>query len=61
LAEKKLNLEKSQRETMAAGSQVDYLRQQIQEAKDERDQLSKEFENLMRQPFFKKENEKNNH
>ena len=46
---------------MAAGSQVDYLRQQIQEAKDERDQLSREFENLMRQPFFKKENEKNNH
>jgi len=61
LSEKKITLEKSQRETMAAGSQVDYLRNQIQEAKDERDQLSREFENLMRQPFFKKENEKNNH
>lgn len=45
---------------MAAGSQVEYLRDQIQEAKTERDQLSREFDNLMRQPFFKKETEKNN-
>lgn len=60
LSEKKMMLEKSQRETMAAGSQVEYLRDQIQEAKNERDQLTREFDNLMRQPFFKKETEKNN-
>lgn len=39
LQERKIGLERSQRETESAGSQIDYLRQQIQEAKDERDQL----------------------
>jgi TolA-binding protein len=53
-------LEKSQRDNISAGSQVDDLRDQIQEVKNERDQLSREFETLMRQPFFQKETEKNN-
>jgi hypothetical protein len=53
-------LEKSKRETIAAGNEAEFLREQIIEAKNERDQLTREFDNLMRQPFFKKETEKNN-
>jgi len=59
LSDKKVELEKINRETMQAGSQIDYLKEEIKEAKNERNLLQKEFDNIMKQPFFKKENDQN--
>ena len=48
------------RETASAGNQIDFLKDEIAIAKNERNQLQKEFDLIMKQPFFKKENDQNN-
>ena len=58
LTQKKIQLEKTHRETNTAGQQIEYLRDEIQEIKNERNQLSNEFDNIMRKPFFAKEFDK---
>ena len=58
LTQKKVALEKTHRETNTAGQQIEYIREEIQEIKSERNVLSNEFDNIMRKPFFAKEFDK---
>ena len=60
LSNKKQLLEKQHREKMQAGSQVEDLQDEINNVKKERNQLQREFDNIMSQPFFKKELDSNN-
>lgn len=58
LTQKKVALEKTHRETATAGQQIEYIREEIQDVKAERNVLSTEFDNIMRKPFFAKEFDK---
>ena len=54
-------MEKHQRETSAAGDKIDYIKEQIEEARREKNKLEEECQNLMRTPFFKKEADNSNY
>ena len=47
LSERKIHLEKTNRQTKQAGSQIDFLREQIKEVRNERDVLQGEYESLI--------------
>lgn len=53
--EHKTSIEKIQRDNEGAGSQLDYIQQQIKEVKEERDRLWEELEQVSKVPFFQKE------
>ncbi len=58
LSERKLHLEKINRQTKDAGNQIDYLRQQIQDVRKEIGALNDEQERLTSQPFFREDKNK---
>jgi hypothetical protein len=47
--------------TSADGDKVAYIKDQIEEARREKNKLQEEFQNLMRTPFFKKEADNSNY
>jgi chromosome segregation ATPase len=52
-----LRLQKECRAFEEAAKQSEYLVKRIEETKDEKERLQKEFENVTRQPFFKRESD----
>ena len=50
-----MEIERIQRENKGAGSQLEYLREQINEVEQERESMQRELDKILRQPFFKKE------
>ena len=60
LSRKKSQLEKNVRETQSAGGEIDYIKDQVREAKTERNALQKELDQILKTPFFAKENDQSN-
>lgn len=60
MSKKRVELDRIQRETVSAGNEMDSIKSDIEEAKNERNQLQREFDNIMKQPFFRKEHDANN-
>lgn len=60
LVNRKLQLEKSHREAASAGNQVEYLKDQITELREERNRLQKEMDTILQNPYFKKEHDESN-
>lgn len=52
-----MEIERIQRENKGAGSQLEYLREQIAEVEQERGHMQRELDNILRKPFFKKESD----
>lgn len=61
LQDKRAELERHYREKDAQGERVDYLKEQITEARKEKNKLQEKYDALARTPFFKKEADNTNY
>jgi chromosome segregation ATPase len=52
-----LRLQKEHRTYEEAAKQVDYLQKRLEETREERNRLQREFDTITRQPFFKRESD----